>query len=289
MNILVVGGTRFFGVHLVRTLRKQGHEVTILTRGNVKDDFGDIQRIRVDRSNQAAMKSVLQGKYFDVICDNIAFSSNDVKYLLEAACCNRYIQTSSASVYPQLGLNTKEEDFNAGYHPFVWCNREDYPYDEIKRQAECALVQKYPTLSSAAVRLPYVIGEDDYTKRLYFYVENIVKGIPMYVDNPQAAISYIRSKEAGDFIAWLAGSTLKGPVNAASMGTITLDEVFGYVKKQTGKKPILISEAKAGPYNGGEDFSLNTEKADAAGYQFSELKSWIYDLLDYYVIEAMKN
>ncbi len=288
MNILVVGGTRFFGVHLVHTLLKQGHEVTILTRGNVKDGFGDsIHRIRVDRSNEDAMKSALQGKFYDVICDNIAFCSNDVKYLLESVGCNRYIQTSSVSVYPQLGLRTKEEDFDAGSHPLIWCNREDYPYDEIKRQAECALVQNYPTLSSAAVRLPYVIGEDDYTKRLYFYVENIVKGIPMYVDNPQAAISYIRSKDAGDFIAWLVGSTLTGPVNAASMGTITLEEVFDYIGKQTGRKPILTPEAKSAPYNGGEDFSLNTEKADAAGYHFSELKSWIYDLLDYYIADVM--
>lgn len=287
MKILVVGGTRFFGVHLVRALLQQGHKVTILTRGNAKDDFGDsIQRIVIDRCNLDALQHTLRGTYYDVICDNIAYSSNDVKYLLDTVSCGRYILTSSASVYPQLGLDTREEDFIAETYPLIWCNREDYTYDEIKRQAECAIIQNYPGVSSAAVRLPYVIGEDDYTKRLYYYVEKIMKGIPMYVDNPHAAISYIRSNEAGDFLAWLACVELVGPVNACSKGTITLQEIFDYIEKKTGKKPIIDPEAEAAPYNEGEDFSLYTGKAEEAGYHFSELRSWIFDLIDYYISEA---
>ena len=287
MKILVVGGTRFFGVHLVRALIRKGHEVTIATRGNTKDVFGDnIHRIIVDRCDPEALQRAFHGEFYDVICDNIAYCSNDVKYLLEAVRCERYILTSSISVYPELGLNTKEEDFMAATYPLVWCNREDYTYNEIKRQAECALVQTYPSLSSAAVRLPYVIGEDDYTKRLYYYVEKIIKGIPMQVDNAQAAISFIRSSEAGDFISWLAGSKLVGPVNACSKGTITLEEIFAYIQKKTGRKPIIASEAEAAPYTGGEAFSLNTQIAEEAGYSFSELGSWIYELLDHYIKEA---
>jgi nucleoside-diphosphate-sugar epimerase len=290
MKILVVGGTRFFGVHLVRALLSKGHEVTIATRGNTKDDFGDsIHRVTVDRCDPEALRAAFRGEFYDVICDNIAYCSNDVKHLLEAVRCGRYILTSSASVYPELGLDTKEEDFRADTYPLIWCNREDYTYDEIKRQAECALVQTYPTLSSAAVRLPYVIGEDDYTKRLYYYVEKIVKGIPMQVDNPQAAISFIRSSEAGDFISWLAGSKLVGPINACSKGTVTLEEIFTYTHKKTGKKPILDPAAEAAPYSGGEAFFLNTQKAEVAGYPLSELSSWIYKLLDHYILEAMTN
>ncbi len=248
MKILVVGGTRFFGVHLVRALLREKHEVTIATRGNTKDDFGDcIHRVTVDRCDPEALKRAFRGEFYDVICDNIAYCSNDVKYLLEAVGCGRYILTSSASVYPELGLDTKEEDYIPDTYPLVWCNREDYTYDEIKRQAECALVQSYPALSSAAVRLPYVIGEDDYTKRLYYYVEKIIKGIPMQVDNTQAAISFIQSSEAGDFISWLAGSKLVGTVNACSKGTMTLEEIFAYIEKRTGKKPILHSDAEAAP------------------------------------------
>lgn len=33
MNILVIGGTRFFGIHMVNELLTAGHDVTIATRG----------------------------------------------------------------------------------------------------------------------------------------------------------------------------------------------------------------------------------------------------------------
>ena len=41
MNILVLGGTRYFGIPMVKELLAKGHDVTIATRGNAEDDFGD--------------------------------------------------------------------------------------------------------------------------------------------------------------------------------------------------------------------------------------------------------
>ncbi|MDF2682752.1 MAG: hypothetical protein K0R47_3942 [Brevibacillus sp.] len=41
MKILVFGGTAFFGHRLVRLLLGDGHDVTIATRGQIPDDFGD--------------------------------------------------------------------------------------------------------------------------------------------------------------------------------------------------------------------------------------------------------
>ena len=41
MKILVIGGTRFFGIHMVKELLAKGHEVTLATRGLALDDFGD--------------------------------------------------------------------------------------------------------------------------------------------------------------------------------------------------------------------------------------------------------
>lgn len=39
-KVLVLGGTRFFGKHLVEALLKDGHDVTIATRGITEDSFG---------------------------------------------------------------------------------------------------------------------------------------------------------------------------------------------------------------------------------------------------------
>lgn len=41
MNILVLGGTRFFDIPMVNDLLEKGHSATIATRGNVKDNYSD--------------------------------------------------------------------------------------------------------------------------------------------------------------------------------------------------------------------------------------------------------
>ena len=41
MNILVIGGTRFFGIPMVKALIKKSHDITIATRGNLQLDFYD--------------------------------------------------------------------------------------------------------------------------------------------------------------------------------------------------------------------------------------------------------
>mgnify|MGYP002321514553 FL=1 len=66
MKILVVGGTRFFGIHMVEELLKNGHEVTIATRGNAKDDFGHkVQRLVLERTDASSMQEGLQNLHFD--------------------------------------------------------------------------------------------------------------------------------------------------------------------------------------------------------------------------------
>ena len=177
MDILFLGGTRLFGVHAVRALLARGHAVTLVTRGFVKDPFGDsIRRIHVDRSSAPHVHAALDGRHYDVVCDNIAYCSNDVRALLDTVTCGRYVLTSSASVYPTLALQTPESAFDPLVHPLEWCARTDHPYDEIKRQGECALFQAYPAMQGAALRYTYVVGEDDYTRRLHFYVEHVLHG-----------------------------------------------------------------------------------------------------------------
>ena len=39
MKILVLGGTRFFGIHMVNDLIEKGHEVTIATRFRFQNPF----------------------------------------------------------------------------------------------------------------------------------------------------------------------------------------------------------------------------------------------------------
>lgn len=284
MKILVLGGTRFFGIPMVEELIQQGHEVTIATRQTTKDNLGDaVQRIQIERTDPIQMEQALKGKHFDVVYDKIAYCSNDIKNIMDVIDCDKYIYMSSTAVYEPKKMDTKEEDFDAMGKELIWCNRADFPYDEIKRQAECALWQKYDDRNWIAVRYPFVIGKDDYTKRMLFYVEHTMKSIPMKVDNQDVQMGYIRSDEAGKFMAFLADKKVQGAINGSSKGTISLREIIDYVERKTGSKAVFLDTGDEAPYNGETEYSINTDKAETLGFQFTNLKDWIYDLIDYYI------
>lgn len=284
MKILVIGGTRFFGIYTVNALLEQGHDVTIATRGNAPDSYGDkVKRICVERTDAQSLKEQLGGTYYDVVIDKLAYCSNDIKNILEIINCGKYIHMSSTAVYNPKRMNTMEEDFDGKLGELIWCNRDAYPYDEIKRQAEYALWQQYPERNWVAVRYPFVIGADDYTNRLEFYVKHVKKGIPMYIDNIDAQMSFIGSREAGEFMAFLVDKDFTGAVNGASHGTISVREILTYVEERTGAKAILSTDGELAPYNGEPPYSINTQKAESLGYTFTELKDWIYELLDEYI------
>lgn len=284
MNVLVIGGTRFFGIPMVEELLNSGHEVTIATRGLSADSFGSrVKRLTLDRIDAQSLRSTLSGRHFDVIIDKLAYCSNDIKNLMDVADCDQYIHMSTTAVYDPKHLNTLESDFNGTAKELIWCSRPDFPYDEIKRQAECALWQQYPDRNWIAVRYPFVIGKDDYTKRLLFYVEHVMKSIPMYVDNLDCRMGFIRSDEAGRFLAFLAGKPFRGAVNGCSEGTVSIREILDYVEQKTGKKAILSADGDTAPYNGEPEYSINTDLAASLGFRFSRLHDWIFELLDYYI------
>ena len=285
MKILVIGGTRFIGVHLVNQLLASGHEVTIATRGRANDAFGDsVGRIIIECVSQESLTGALNGRFYDVVYDSQAHSSNEIKHLLDVVACGRYIETSTLSVYsPNLRLGLSESDFDPLSHPLKWCSRGDFEYDEVKRQAECAIFQAYSHIPCVAVRFPLVIGEDDYTKRLYFYVEHIAKVVPMNINNLNAKMEFIMSYEAGKFLAWLADKDFCGSINAANQGNISLAEIIKYVENKCGIPAIISDDGKQLPFNGFPDYGISLQMAEKIGYTFPNLAPQLYSVLDKYI------
>lgn len=284
MNILVIGGTRYFGIPTVEELLENGHKVTVATRGITPDPFGNrVSRLILNRTDHESLKAVLSGRHFDVVIDKRGYSSNDIRILLDVLDCDKYIYMSTTAVYEPKRDNTREEDFDPFAGELVWCSWGDYPYDVIKRHAERALWRNYGDRKFIAVRYPFVVCENDYTRRLRFYVEHVLNGIPMYIDNLDCPMGFIHSKEAGEFMAYLCDTDFTGAVNGCSAGAISMGEVIRYVEEKTGQKAVLSADGDPAPYNGEPAYTINTDKAASLGYRFSDLNDWIYDLLDEYM------
>jgi len=290
VNILVLGGTRFAGIHLVNELVAEGHDVTIATRGKTSDSFGNkVTRIIIERENADSLNAAFEGKFFDVAVDNIAYASNDIRILLDSLNVEKYVMTSTCSVYSNnFHENMEESEFNAQTYPLKWCNRDDFPYDEVKRQAEAALFQEYITQPAVAVRFPYIFGKDDYTKRLFFYVEHVFSSHSMNIDNLDARISFIDSTEAGRFLAHVATKPVFGCISASGGGTISIQEIISYVEKCTSKKAVIEKMGAMAPLNGTPSFSLDTCMAEKMGFKFMNINEWVYPLIDFWIDELSK-
>jgi nucleoside-diphosphate-sugar epimerase len=100
MNILVIGGTRFFGRTFVEQLVSADHAVTVLSRGKLPPPAG-IEHLVADRADSAALSAALSGRSFDVVVDNVAMNAAHVSAALDALGdrAGHYVLTSTVSVY----------------------------------------------------------------------------------------------------------------------------------------------------------------------------------------------
>ncbi len=71
MKLLVIGGTRFVGRHLVEAALARGHEVTLFNRGQSNADlFPEVEKLVGDR---AADLSALDGHTWDAVVDTCGY------------------------------------------------------------------------------------------------------------------------------------------------------------------------------------------------------------------------
>lgn len=283
-NVLVMGGTRFFGKHLVEMLLDKGINVTIATRGKTPVPFDErVNRLVMDRYDRASLQGIADAGHWDTVYDQICYASEDALDACEVfrGKADRYIFTSSLSVYPYDEEAQPEEKVNPYVHPIRIGSRFDFPYDEGKRQAEAVFFQKaeFPVV---AVRFPIVMGEDDYTKRLMFHIEHIKQERTIGLPNPEAVMSFILAEEAARFLVWAWESGIEGPINACSSGTITLRKLVALIEEATGKQAIVQTQADKvdmSPYGVERSWYMDNRKAQKAGFVFSRLEEWLPRLI----------
>ena len=281
MDILVIGGTRFFGIPMTEALLQNGHRVTVAVRGCHGNPFGSrVTLLRMDRTDAESVKSVLSGRKFDCIIDKVAYASNDVRALLQTVKCTHYLQMSSSAVYPRAHTGITENEFDPASHPLKWMNRPE-DYAEGKRQAERAALEFLDADACTFVRYPVVIGAHDYTGRLRFYVQHLCGGMPVRMLHPDVQCAYLNEEDAGGFLAHLADVPVSGAVNGSCTGMISQREIFQYLTEKTGIQPVISADGDPAPYDGADaDTSLDCTRADQTGFHFSALRDRMFPLLD---------
>ncbi len=273
MKVLVLGGTRYFGKRLVDLLLGEGHAVTVATRSTAK----------IDRGDATALRALAASASWDIVFDQVCYSPNDAAIACEAfeGRVKRYVHTSTASVYTIDGVRS-ESDFDPFSYPIRMGVREDFEYGEGKRLAEAVYFQR-ASFPVTALRIPIVLGPDDYTGRVEFHIERIRSGRPIVVPNLAAETAFIHSSEAAEFLLWLGKNDFTGPINAASDGRVSIGTLIDEISSRVGHPPVIRPSGEPEdetPLTGLTSLLLSTRRAEALGFHFSKISNWLPPLLD---------
>jgi nucleoside-diphosphate-sugar epimerase len=190
MRILVIGGTRFIGPHVVKRLAGAGHVVTVFHRGQTEAVLPlEVRHIHGERQRLADFRVEIREFAPDTVLDLCAFTEDEalVAVSMVKELASRAVVISSGDVYYNYGVMHGTESEPAHPHPFTEAGplRQNlYPYRKYARgpddphyHYEKILVERVfmssPDPPSTILRLPMVYGPGDPQHRLFPYLKRM--------------------------------------------------------------------------------------------------------------------
>ena len=213
MRVLVVGGTRFVGKHLVDELVARGHDVALFNRGRTRPAvfdnvavYGALERIVGDRN---ADLSALSGREWDVVIDTCAYVPRQVHALLNVidGCAALYTLISTVSVYADPQAPGTTEDAALLPPPSHLSTdpgpqqRDPTTYGALKAMCEEAARARLDEERCLIIRPGFVVGPEDYTWRFPYWVDRIAGGGEVLAPAPQT--NPLQVLDARDLAAFL--------------------------------------------------------------------------------------
>ncbi|MFI9151760.1 NAD-dependent epimerase/dehydratase family protein [Streptomyces sp. NPDC053367] len=286
-EVLVIGGNRYFGRRLIERLLAAGDHVTVLNRGSAPPPPG-ADRLTADRDDEDALRAALGERAFDVVVDQVCYTPRqaDLAVRVLSGRVRRYVMTSTVEVYEYEDsiAPVRESDLDprtvAVDLELPWQDPEFLAshYGEGKRQAE-AVFAAAPDFPYVAVRVAHVLGgADDFTGRLAHYADRVRTGEPIAVPAVNHPATYIHVEEIADFLLWAAGQDFTGPVNAASHGRLTTEDLCAELAVRLPGGRAVFQEVEVGevsPFSFRRSYAMDNSRAVALGFRFGTARQWL--------------
>jgi 2'-hydroxyisoflavone reductase len=207
VKLLVLGGTKFLGRHVVDAALGEGHDVSIFTRGQTNPELHpEVEHLLGDRDGDLA---ALANRSWDGVVDTSGYVPRIVRQSVELLqdAVSRYAFVSSISVY---------DDFSAPIDESSPVAQLDDPeteeimehYGALKAACERVVEETYGD-RSARVRAGLIVGPYDPTDRFTYWPRRIAAGGDVLgPGNPKAPVQFV---DARDLARWLVTLALEGP------------------------------------------------------------------------------
>src|SRR6266850_5707808 len=321
MKLLILGGTRFLGRHLVTAALARGHEITLFNRGQQRGTYPtgaltNVETIYGDRNRDLAK---LQGRRWDGVVDTCGFLPRTVRASAEilSHSIDVYVFISSLSVYadvsvcdidetaPLAMLTSEQLDQANAIDSSGQASAVTYGkmYGGLKSLCEQAAEEVLPN-RVLIIRPGLIVGPYDYTDRFTYWVHRVARGGDILAPGrPDTYVQFIDVRDLAEWIVRMIERGGTGVYNADSLpGHLTMESVleeckvvsrsvasFTWVSEEflLQEKVAAWSEMplwmpeEAAPHLKGFMF-VNCDKAVGAGLSFRPLSDTIKDTLTWY-------
>jgi 2'-hydroxyisoflavone reductase len=207
LDILVLGGTGFFGPHQVEYALARGHRVTLFNRGH-KDAatiYGNRVEVLIgDRDAKASPGlATLEGtRRWDAVIDNSGYVPRHVRdsaQLLKSR-VGRYLFVSTVAAYEGVGQVCVESTPLRSLSDPENEQLTGRTYGEMKAEGDRTVRELYGP-AAIIVRPTYVVGPGDETDRFTYWVARAAEG--GVVVGPRADAKDLQTVDVRDLCPWM--------------------------------------------------------------------------------------
>lgn len=226
LRILMLGGTRFIGIHMTRLALERGHDVTHFTRGRSGLGlFPSVRQLNGDRNGQ--IDALASGEW-DAVIDNSGYVPRHVRLSAEllAPRVRQYVFVSSISVYPDFSV-PRGEDSAVGKLDDETVEKVDgTTYGPLKALCEQAAERAFPGRSTI-LRPGLIVGPEDNTDRFTYWPARAARGGEFIAPvGPSEAIQVIDARDLAAFALRCIEERTMGVFNLVSApGQFTIGDL----------------------------------------------------------------
>jgi len=218
MKILVLGGTRFVGRHIVEAALAGGHRVTLFNRGQTNPGlFPDVETLKGDRDGGLDM---LRGRRWDAVVDTYGMLPRLVRASTEIlkSAAEQYVFISTLAVYADYAnpVTGEELPLRELSDPTVEELTGD-TYGGLKVLCERA-VQEVFGPGALIIRPGFIVGPWDATDRFTYWMRRIQRGGEMLAPGqPDDPMQVIDARDLAHFVVRLVEHRVVDTFNVATV------------------------------------------------------------------------
>jgi len=187
-RVLVIGGSKFVGLHTVSALLRDGYEVTTLNRGTTEQPLG-VRHLKCDRKDLPRLKGLLEKEKFDAVVDITAGEPEDTEAMIRifGGRIERFVHCSTGAVYEdRWEFPVFEEDPLVG-----WTGKGTYP--ENKAQCERLLFKAFEEsgFPVTILRPTVIYGPHNYVYREAYVFDRAEARQPIPVPGDGKSVTHV--------------------------------------------------------------------------------------------------